>query len=120
MNKQILNSKSNSGVMKKVRINDFSMSKFDAVSTIKSPQSKTGMPINMSILHSMSQLETLLQNNPYNSNRNWLYKPAFRNIEVEKPLQDNSINNITFNRPGISGLDMNANHYYYQVLEMEK
>lgn len=84
------------------------MSQFDVGSTIKSPRSKKDMPVNMSILDSMSQLEMLLQNTPDNRNRNGLYKPAFRNIEVERPSYGTSISSSTFNSPGISGLDMNA------------
>lgn len=88
-------------------MNDFSMSQFGGVSNNQSPQGKRDGPVNVSIMDSVNQLELLLNNTQDNRNRSNLYKPAFRNIEIEKPSYGNSVSPSPFMSPGASGIDQN-------------
>lgn len=82
---QILNSSPSSSSKPRLAQNDFRLTQFDAGRTNQSSPNHRGEPINVSTLDIANQLEMLLINSPESRNRNNLYKPAFRNIDQEKP-----------------------------------
>jgi hypothetical protein len=85
-----LNSSPSSNSKPKVAQNDFRLSQFDVGRAGNSPGGKGSGPVNVSTLDSVNQLEMLLMSSPENRTRNNLYKPAFRNIDPEKPTYGSS------------------------------